>query len=189
MTGLEAFFISAGVLGLAEMGDKTQFIAMLLMIRFRRPLPIAAGIVVASFLSQLLAVGIGQWLGERLTPERIRWIVGLSLLAVALWTLRPSKDETEEMPKATAHGAFLATLIAFLIGEMADRTQFAAAALAARYQLFWPVLLGGTLGLVAASLPAIWLGRLVAGRLSLRTLRYASAAVFAAVGIWVLLTG
>jgi Ca2+/H+ antiporter, TMEM165/GDT1 family len=187
MLWIETFCVSFGVLGLAEMGDKTQFLAVMLAARFHKTWPIVGGIVLASLVSQGLAVVIGQWLGELLTPERMRWIVGLSMIAVGLWTLRPSKLEREGEPSKSARGAFSATFVAFMIGEMADRTQFATAALAARYQLFWPVLLGGTLGMVAANLPALWFGRVAAGRIPLKALRYASAAVFAAMGLWILL--
>jgi putative Ca2+/H+ antiporter (TMEM165/GDT1 family) len=188
MHWLEAFAVSFGALALAEMGDKTQLLAVMLAARFHKIVPILLGIVASTLVSQGIAVLVGQLLGHLLTPERMRWIVGLSMIAVALWTLRPAKPE-EEVAAAnqSARSAFTATFFAFLIGEMADRTQFATAALAARYESFLPVLVGSTLGMVAANLPALWLGRIAAGRIPMKAMRYASAAVFAAIGVWILL--
>jgi putative Ca2+/H+ antiporter (TMEM165/GDT1 family) len=187
MHWLEACAVSFGALVLAEMGDKTQFLTMLLAARYHRVLPILLGIVASTLVSQGMAVLVGQLLGHLLTPERMRWIVGLSMLAVALWTLRPAQPEEEEAAaNQSARNAFTATFFAFLIGEMGDRTQFATAALAARYESFLPVLIGSTLGMVAANLPALWLGRIAAGRIPMKAMRYASAALFAAIGVWIL---
>ena len=188
MEALDAFLVTFGVIGVAELGDKTQVLAVMLAARFRRPLAILLGILLASVISQAIATALGHWLGDAITPSRLRWISGITMLVMAAWSLRPSRLEAkDEMRSTVRFGAFVSTAIAFVVAEMGDRTQFATAALAAHYDSFWAVMLASSLALTIVAAPMVWIGHYAADRLPLKAMRLGSAAVFAAVGLWILL--
>ncbi|UHQ22443.1 TMEM165/GDT1 family protein [Lysobacter sp. 5GHs7-4] len=180
--------LSTGTVALAEIGDKTQLLALLLAARFRRPWPIVAGILVATLLNHALAAWLGALVAQWLQPATLRWIVAGSFLAVALWTLKPDKldGEGERLP---ARGAFIATTIAFFVAEIGDKTQVATVLLAARYSPLWEVVAGTTLGMLLANVPVVLLGSRFADRLPLKAARMVAAAVFAALALWVAVRG
>ena len=179
--------VSTGTVALAEIGDKTQLLALLLAARFRKPLPIIAGILVATLLNHALAACAGALVAQWLTPEVLRWIIAGSFLAVALWTLKPDAiDDAQSLP---ARGAFVATAIAFFIAEIGDKTQVATVLLAAKYSPLWEVVVGTTAGMLLANVPVVLLGSRFADRLPLRTARVVAAVVFAALAVWVGLRG
>ncbi len=182
-----AALISTGAVAVAEIGDKTQLLALLLAARFRRPWPIVAGILVATLLNHALAGWIGAAVAHQLAPEALRWIVAASFLGIALWTLKPDGiDQDQPLP---ARGAFLATTLAFFVAEIGDKTQVATVLLAARYPPLWEVVAGTTLGMLLANVPVVLLGSRFAHRLPLRAARIVAALVFAALGLWVALRG
>jgi len=183
---MEAFLISAGVVALGEMGDKTQLLALLLAARFRRPWPIVLGILGATLLNHACAGLAGVWLGDRLAGPAMRWVLGLSFLAVAAWALLPDRLESEGEARFAGRGAFLATLISFFLVEIGDKTQIATVALAARFGTLAPVVAGTTLGMLLADAPVVWLGDNAAARLPLRWIRLAAAASFALLGLGLL---
>ena len=180
--------ISTGTVALAEIGDKTQLLALLLAARFRKPWPIIAGILVATLLNHALAGWLGARAAAWLQPETLRWIVAGSFLAVAVWTLKPDKldQDSEGFP---ARSAFIATTVAFFIAEIGDKTQIATVLLAARYHPLWEVIVGTTAGMLLANVPVVVLGSRFADRLPLRAARYVAAVVFLGLAIWVALRG
>jgi putative Ca2+/H+ antiporter (TMEM165/GDT1 family) len=181
---LEAFLVSTGVVALGEMGDKTQLLAMLLAARFRKPLPIIAGILVATLANHALAGAVGAWVSAQLGPDVLRWIVGLSFLAVAAWMLVPDKVDDAAVASTPRFGVFGTTVLAFFIAEMGDKTQIATVALAARYSAeFVAVVAGTTLGMMLANVPAVYLGDRVARKLSMRLVHGIAAAIFAVLGL------
>jgi putative Ca2+/H+ antiporter (TMEM165/GDT1 family) len=183
---VDAFLIATGVVALAEIGDKTQLLALVLAARFRRPLPIIAGIFVATIVNHALAGAVGTWLNAVLGPEVLRWVLGLSFIAMAAWLLVPDKmDETSVTQ--TGHGVFVTTVIAFFLAEMGDKTQIATIALAARFSAFYAVVAGTTLGLMIADVPAVLVGHRAATKLPVRLVHAIAAAIFVVVGIGVLL--
>ena len=183
---MEAFLVSTGVVALAEIGDKTQLLAMILAARFRRPLPIIAGIFAATILNHLVAAYAGSLLGHWLDGPWMRWILGGSFLAVAVWTLFPDKVDDDAGP-VSAYGAFTATLIAFFLAEIGDKTQIATIALAARYSAVLTVAAGTTLGMLLVNAPTVLLGHIAGDRLPLSAIRTVAAIVFAALGLLTLL--
>ena len=179
---LEAFLVSTGVVAIAEIGDKTQLLALVLAARFRKPVPIILGILVATLANHALAGAVGAWLLGVLGPDTIRWVLGISFLAMAAWALVPDKlDEGDAKP--SRYGAFLTTLVAFFLVEMGDKTQVATVALAARYDALAVVVAGTTLGMMLANVPAVLLGEVAATKLPLRLVRGVAAAIFAALGV------
>ncbi|MEY3952610.1 MAG: hypothetical protein RL320_1412 [Pseudomonadota bacterium] len=184
---MESLFVSAGVVALAEIGDKTQLLAFLLAARFRRPTPIILGILVATILNHGLAGAVGAWVTTTLSPDLLRWILGISFLAMAIWTLIPDKIEDNEAALAQRFGVFGTTLIAFFFAEMGDKTQIATVAMAAHYPDAVLVVIGTTIGMLIANVPAVMVGDKLAGRLPLRLIRSVAAALFATLGIAVLL--
>lgn len=175
--------IATGTVALAEIGDKTQLLALLLAARFRRPWPIVAGILAATLLNHALAGSLGALAAHWLTPQVLRWIVAGSFLAIALWTLHPdSLDADTPMP---AHGAFVATVIAFFLAEMGDKTQVATVLLAAKYPSLVQVVVGTTLGMLLANVPVVLLGSRFADRLPLKAARLVAAVVFLLLAAWV----
>ncbi|MGH8126605.1 MAG: TMEM165/GDT1 family protein [Rhodanobacteraceae bacterium] len=184
---MQAFLVSLGAVALAEIGDKTQLLALVLAAKFRKPWPICAGVLVASLLSQAVAAELGAWLAHWMTAEVQRWLVGLSFLTVAAWALLPEKKEDAESEPARGRGVFVTTLIAFFLAELGDRTQVATAVLGAHYQPLWQVIAGSTAGMLVANVPVVMLGARFANKLPLRTARLAAAALFAALGVWILL--
>jgi Ca2+/H+ antiporter, TMEM165/GDT1 family len=183
---LEAFLVSTGVVALAEMGDKTQLLALLLAARYRRALPVVAGIFVATLANHAIAAWLGAGIAEALGREALRWILGLSFLAMAGWTLIPDRIEGEEKLHGR-FGAFGTTLIAFFLVEIGDKTQIATIALAANYASVAAVVAGTTLGMMIADVPAVYLGEWILRRIPMRLLQRIAAAAFAVLGVLVLL--
>jgi putative Ca2+/H+ antiporter (TMEM165/GDT1 family) len=183
MSPVEAFLVSAGLVALAEMGDKTQLLALVLACRFRRPWPIAAGMLAATLANHAVAGLAGTWVASLIGPDTLRWVVGASFLAMAGWTLVPDKLDGEEAKPGAGTGPFIATLVCFFLAEIGDKTQLATVALAARFSPLWTVVLGTTVGMMAANLPVVWLAGYAGQRIRLDWVRYAAAALFAALGI------
>lgn len=183
---MEAFLISTGIVGLAEIGDKTQLLAFLLAAKFRKPLPIVLAIFVATVANHAFAAAVGAWITSMLGPDVLRWVLGVSFLAMAAWTLIPDKLDEDET-KLAKYGVFLTTLIAFFMAEMGDKTQVATVALAARYHDIVSVVLGTTFGMMLANVPAVYLGDKIANRVSLPLVHGIAALVFAVLGIATLL--
>jgi putative Ca2+/H+ antiporter (TMEM165/GDT1 family) len=184
MLSLHALLVSTGTVALAEIGDKTQLLALLLAARFRKPWPIALGILVATLVNHAVSAWLGAELSRWLSPEVLRWLVAASFLLVALWTLKPDKLD-EKDAALPAFGAFAATCVAFFLAEIGDKTQVATVLLATRYEPLWQVIVGTTLGMLAANIPVVWLGHRFADRLPLRLARLVAALVFLALAIWV----
>ena len=185
-SGLDAFLVSTGVVALAEIGDKTQLLAFILAAKFRRPMPIILGILVATLFNHGFAGAIGAWLPALVAPDAMRWILGVSFLAMAGWTLIPDKF-SEEDAKLARMGVFGATLVAFFLAEMGDKTQIATVALSAHYQALVAVVMGTTLGMMIANVPAVILGDRIADKVPVRTVHMLAAAIFALLGLAVLL--
>jgi len=180
---MEAFFMSTGVVALAEIGDKTQLLAFLLAARFKKPWPIIAGIVCATLVNHGLAGALGAWITHTVSPEIMRWVLGASFLGMALWTLIPDKIEDEEAQVAQRFGVFGATLITFFLAEMGDKTQIATVALAAHYSSPLIVVAGTTLGMLLADVPAVFLGDKLAAKIPMRPVHRVAAALFALLGV------
>lgn len=185
---MEALLLSTLAVAIAEIGDKTQLLSLVLAARYRRPWAICLGIFAATLLNHALAGAFGMLVARWLPPQALHWLVGLSFLAVAAWTLVPDKLDDENAPALTGRGVFIATLIAFFIAEIGDKTQVATVVLAAQYSPLWLVVVGTTLGMLIANVPVVLLGSKLADRLPLRTARIAAALLFAAMGLWILLT-
>jgi len=181
---LEPLFVSTLIVALAEIGDKTQLLALLLAARYRRPWPIIWGIVIATLANHAAAGAIGNWVSQALSPVTLSWILAASFAAVALWTLVPDKLEEEEASRGRRFGPFLATLIAFFLAEMGDKTQIATVMLAAQYSDFVLVILGTTVGMLLANVPVVLVGNLAAGRLPLTLIRRIAALGFAALAVY-----
>jgi len=180
---LEAFLISTGVLALAEIGDKTQLLAFILAARFKKPAPIIAGILIATLVNHGLAGALGAWITTVVSPDVMRWALGLSFLGMAAWTLIPDKIEEEEAAVARRFGVFGATLLTFFLAEMGDKTQIATVALAANYGTPMPVIAGTTLGMLVADVPAVFVGNKFAARIPMKTVHAIAAAIFALMGL------
>lgn len=185
-TIMEAFLVSSGIVALAEIGDKTQLLAFLLAAKFRKPLPIVLAIFVATVANHTFAAALGAWVTALLGPDVLRWVLGLSFLAMAAWTLIPDKID-EDDAKLAKYGVFLTTLIAFFMAEMGDKTQIATVALAARYSNIVAVVAGTTFGMMLANVPAVYLGERIANKVPLRLVHGIAAAVFALLGLATLL--
>lgn len=183
---MEAFFVSTGIVALAEIGDKTQLLAFILAAKFRKPLPIVLGILVATLANHAFAGALGSWITLLMGPEVLRWVLGVSFIAMAIWTLIPDKFE-EEDAKLTRFGVFGTTLVAFFLAEMGDKTQVATVALAAQYHAFFSVVAGTTLGMMIANVPAVLLGDRIANRMPVRLVHSIAAAIFAILGMATLL--
>jgi len=182
---LEAFLVSTGVVALAEIGDKTQLLALLLTARFRAPWPIALGILVATVANHALASAVGVWLVGLIGPVALRWILGISFLAMAAWTLIPD-DAPDENSTRPRYGVFLTTAIAFFLVEMGDKTQIATVALAAQFNSLIFVVLGTTVGMLLANVPVVFAGDVLMRYVPLKVVRLIAALAFAALGIFVL---
>ncbi|MBI5460569.1 MAG: TMEM165/GDT1 family protein [Gammaproteobacteria bacterium] len=183
---MEAFLISTGIVALAEIGDKTQLLAFILAAKFRKPLPIVAGILVATVANHSFAGALGAWITALLAPQTLRWILGLSFVAMAVWTLIPDEFD-EDDAKLARLGIFGTTLVAFFLAEMGDKTQVATVALAAQYRAIVLVVAGTTLGMLIANVPAVLLGDRIAQRMPVRLVHGIAAGVFALLGIATLL--
>ena len=183
---MDAFLVSTGIVGLAEIGDKTQLLAFLLAARFRRPLPIVFGIFLATVANHAFAAAVGALVSELLGPNAMRWVLGLSFLGMAAWTMIPDQVDETETPLA-GYGVFVTTLIAFFVAEMGDKTQVATVTLAARYESMAAVVAGTTLGMMLANVPAVVFGERIANRVPLALVHGIAALIFAVLGIATLL--
>ncbi|KQY90270.1 TMEM165/GDT1 family protein [Pelomonas sp. Root1444] len=180
---MQAFLIATGLVALAEIGDKTQLLAFMLAARFQRPWPIVLGIFVATVLNHAAAGALGSWLTGVIGPVALRWILGLSFLAMAGWMLIPDKLDEDEAPKP-GHGVFVTTLVAFFLAEMGDKTQIATVALAARFPAdFIGVVAGTTAGMMLANVPAVLVGGKLAQKLPVTLVHRVAAVIFAALGV------
>ncbi len=184
---MEALYISTGVVALAEMGDKTQLLAFILAARFRKPLPIIAGILIATLLNHGLAGALGAWITTMISPDAMRWILGLSFIGMAVWTMFPDKIEEEETHVAQRLGIFGATFITFFLAEMGDKTQIATVALAAHYGAPLMVIAGTTLGMLIADVPAVFVGSRFAAKIPMKLVHSIAAGIFALMGVLTLL--
>jgi putative Ca2+/H+ antiporter (TMEM165/GDT1 family) len=179
--GMEAFLISISTVALAEMGDRTQLLSLLLATRFRRPWPILAGVLCATLANHAVAGVVGAWIGHQLTPAILDLAVGISMVAMALWMLKPD-TLNENDGKQAQRGAFLTTLVAFFIAEIGDKTQIATLALAAGYPNLLAVIAGTTCGMLLANAPVVFLGNVFAGRLPMRAIHYATTLLLLIIG-------
>lgn len=184
---MESLLVSTGVVALAEIGDKTQLLAFILAARFQKPLPIIAGILVATVINHGLAGALGTWITSSVDPEILRWVLGASFLAMAVWTLIPDEIEEEETQVAHKLGVFGATLVTFFLAEMGDKTQIATVALAAHYVNPLMVVAGTTLGMLIADVPAVFVGNKLAHKIPMRLVHAIAAGIFALLGIATLL--
>ncbi|HEX8403460.1 MAG TPA: TMEM165/GDT1 family protein [Duganella sp.] len=179
---MDAFLVATGIVALAEIGDKTQLLAFLLAARFRRPLPIILGIFIATLLNHAFAAAVGALVSELLGPTVMRWVLGLSFLAMAIWTMIPDHIDEAEASLAKL-GVFMTTLLAFFLAEMGDKTQVATVALAARYTDIAPVVAGTTLGMMIANVPAVLFGERIANRIPLALVHGVAAVIFMGLGM------
>jgi putative Ca2+/H+ antiporter (TMEM165/GDT1 family) len=182
---MEAILVSTGVVALAEIGDKTQLLALVLAARYRRPLPVVLGILAATLVNHALAAAAGAGCAEVLGPTALRWILGLSFIAMAAWTLVPDRPG-DGAAAAPRFGVFAATAIAFFLLEMGDKTQIATIALAAKYESLAAVVGGTTLGMMLANVPAVLLGEVAATKIPMRVVRAVAALAFLVLGVCVL---
>jgi Ca2+/H+ antiporter, TMEM165/GDT1 family len=186
---MEAFLISTGIVALAEMGDKTQLLSLVLAARFRKPWPIVWGILVATLANHALAGGLGAWVTQFMGPAAMRWVLGVSFLAMAAWMLVPDKLDDDDADVAPKFGVFGTTVIAFFLAEMGDKTQIATVMLAAEYQSWLWVVAGTTLGMMLANAPVVWFGERITRLVPLAWVHRISAAVFVVLGLLVLFGG
>ena len=179
---MEALLVSTGIVALAEIGDKTQLLAFILAAKFRRPLPIVLGILIATLVNHSFAGAVGSWITSLLGPETLRWVLGISFLAMAGWTLIPDEFD-EDDAKLARFGVFGTTLVAFFLAEMGDKTQVATVALAAQYQSLVAVVSGTTLGMLIANVPAVIMGDRIAHKLPVKRVHQVAAAIFLVLGL------
>lgn len=184
---MEAWLVSIGVVALAEIGDKTQLLAFLLAARFKKPVPIIAGILLATLVNHGLAGALGAWITASVSSAALRWGLGLSFLGMAVWTLIPDKIEEEETQIASRFGVFGATLVTFFLAEMGDKTQVATVAMAAHYGAPLAVVAGTTVGMLVADVPAVFVGDRLAAKIPMRLVHGVAAGVFALFGLAALL--
>ncbi len=181
---MEAFFVSTAIVAIAEIGDKTQLLALLLAAKFRRPVPIILGIFVATIANHAAAAAVGALVAQWVGPDVMRWILGGSFIAMGLWMLVPdSVDDEDDAPARSHFGVFGATVVAFFLLEMGDKTQVATIALAARYLDLVVVAAGTTLGMMLANVPAVLLGEVAARKLPLKLVHSVAAAIFIVLGL------
>ena len=184
---MESLVVSTGVVALAEIGDKTQLLAFILAARFKKPLPIILGILVATLINHGLAGALGAWITSTISPNVLRWVLGASFIAMAIWTMIPDKIEEEETLFAQRFGVFGATFITFFLAEMGDKTQIATVAMAAHYTAPLMVVMGTTLGMLIADVPAVFAGDKLANKIPMKLVHTIAAAVFLALGVATLL--
>jgi putative Ca2+/H+ antiporter (TMEM165/GDT1 family) len=184
---MESLLVSTGVVALAEIGDKTQLLAFILAARFKKPLPIIAGILIATLVNHGLAGALGAWITTTVSPEVLRWALGLSFIGMAIWTMIPDEIEEEETKVARRLGVFGATLITFFLAEMGDKTQIATVAMAVHYGAPLMVVIGTTLGMLIADVPAVFAGEKLAAKIPMKLVHSIAAAIFALLGVATLL--
>jgi putative Ca2+/H+ antiporter (TMEM165/GDT1 family) len=180
---MEALLISTGVVALAEIGDKTQLLAFILAARFKKPVPIILGILCATIVNHGLAGALGAWITTMVSPETMRWILGISFIGMAIWTMIPDKIEEEETQVAKKWGVFGATLITFFLAEMGDKTQVATVALAAHYAAPLMVVIGTTLGMLIADVPAVFVANKFAEKIPMKLVHSIAASIFLVMGL------
>lgn len=186
---MEALLVSIGIVALAEIGDKTQLLTLVLAARHKKPWPIVAGIAVATLVNHAIAGAVGAWLTKTIGPEAMRWILGISFIAMAVWILVPDKLDNDTDASRKVGGVFLSTTVLFFLVEVGDKTQIATVALAARFDSLLAVVMGTTIGMVVANAPVAFLGEALARRLPVRAVHLVAAIVFAALGVGVLVVG
>jgi putative Ca2+/H+ antiporter (TMEM165/GDT1 family) len=184
---LEPLFVSTAIVTAAEMGDKTQLLSFVLAAKLKRPVPIVLGILAATLANHFLAGWIGAWLATLVPPATLRWVIAASFVLFGLWTLKPDELEADRELRGTS--VFATTLVAFFLVEMGDKTQLATIALAARYQALAMVVVGTTLGMMIANVPAVWMGEALAHRVNMSWMRRIAAASFILLGVLTLLAG
>lgn len=184
---MESLLVSTGVVALAEIGDKTQLLAFILAARFKKPVPIILGILAATVVNHGLAGALGAWITAMLSPSVLRWVLGLSFIGMAIWTLIPDEIEDDETTIASRLGVFGATLVTFFLAEMGDKTQIATVAMAAHYATPLLVVIGTTLGMLIADVPAVFVGDKLANKIPMKLVHSIAAAVFAVLGVATLL--
>jgi len=180
---MEAFLVSTGIVALAEMGDKTQLLALILAVRYRKPWPIVLGILVATLANHAMAGALGAWVTTVIGPDVLRWVLGGSFIAMAVWMLIPDKIDEGDTPTAPRFGVFGTTVVAFFLAEMGDKTQIATVMLAAQYSAYFWVVAGTTLGMMLANAPVVWLGERVTRLVPIRIVHVVSALIFLALGV------
>ena len=186
---MEAFLVSTAIVTLAEMGDKTQLLSLVLAARFRKPWPIVLGIFVATLANHALAGAVGSWVTTVLGPQVLRWVLGLSFIAMAVWMLIPDKLDDDGDGAAPRFGVFGTTLVAFFLAEMGDKTQVATVMLAAQYSAYFWVVAGTTLGMMLANAPVVWLGDRRVKKVPIRVVHLVSALIFLVLGLLALFAG
>ena len=184
---LETLLVSTAVVAVGELGDKTQLLSLVLAARFQKPWPIVAGILVATLANHALAGLAGNWVRSVVPEDVLRWLLALSFFAVAAWALKPDKLDDDDAPPASRWGVFAATTVAFFIAEIGDKTQIATVMLAAQFESLIAVVLGTTLGMLVVNVPTVFLGNAASARIPFRLVRIVAAALFAGLGVWVLL--
>lgn len=185
---LEAFLVSTGIVALAEMGDKTQLLSLVLAARFRKPWPIVWGILVATLFNHALAGAVGSWVTGALGPDVLRWVLGGSFIAMAIWMLIPDKLDEGDGDAAPRAGVFVTTLVAFFLAEMGDKTQVATVMLAAQFNAWAAVVAGTTLGMMLANAPVVWFGDAITRKVPIRLVHTIGAVVFLVLGVLALLS-
>ena len=180
---MESLLVSTGVVALAEIGDKTQLLAFILAARFKKPFPIILGILAATVINHGLAGALGAWITSTISPEVLRWVLGASFIGMAIWTMIPDKIEEEETQVAQRFGIFGATFITFFLAEMGDKTQIATIAMAAHYSAPLMVVIGTTLGMLIADVPAVFAGDKLANKIPMKLVHSIAAGVFALLGV------
>jgi putative Ca2+/H+ antiporter (TMEM165/GDT1 family) len=180
---MEAFLVSTGIVALAEMGDKTQLLSLVLAARFRKPWPIVLGILVATLANHALAGAVGAWVTNVLGADVLRWVLGGSFIAMAIWMLIPDKLDEGEVDQAPRYGVFLTTLVAFFLAEMGDKTQVATVMLAARFDAWAAVVAGTTLGMMLANAPVVWLGERIMRQVPIKLVHTIGAVIFLVLGV------
>jgi len=181
---VESLFVSTLVVAIAEIGDKTQLLAMILATRFKKPVPIILGILVATLANHALAATAGYWVSDLLSGQWFKWAIAVSFIAMAAWALIPDKADDEDGSSAGRYGVFVTTTIAFFLVEMGDKTQIATVALGAKFHsIFW-VAMGTTLGMMIANIPAVYLGEAATKIVPLKYVRIGAALIFLALGVW-----
>ena len=186
---MEALLVSIGVVALAEIGDKTQLLTLVLAARYKKPWPIVGGIFVATLANHAVAGALGAWLATLIGPDAMRWVLGASFIVMAVWVLFPDKLEDASAPRIDARGVFLTTAVLFFLVEIGDKTQIATVALAARFDAIEAVVIGTTLGMLLANAPVSFCGDQIAKRMPLRVVRLIAALMFVALGIGAVMLG
>lgn len=183
---LEALLVSTLVVAVGELGDKTQLLTLVLAARYRKPWPIICGILVATLANHTVAAAMGQWVRDAVAPDILRWGLALSFFAVAAWALKPDQFDESDAPPVSDRNVFVVTVVAFFLAEIGDKTQIATAMLAAKFDHLFAVVAGTTLGMLLVDAPTAFLGDAAAKRIPFRAVRIAAAALFAGLGVWVL---